>query len=214
MVLSLSPEEYDGWYDSPRGKWIANTEFRLLVDRLNVDYGSTLLDAGCGTGYFSRRFADRGLRVYGVDSDANMLAYAKSHSIGIDYIQASMIQLPFCDKSYDTVTALTSLCFINNPIDAIKELIRVSKRYVVLGLLNRQSLLYKKKYGKGAYQGARWDSVSDIKTWLNTFTTKHKVHIRTAIFIPDGNRIARYTESWLPGILPCGGFIAVLIDVE
>lgn len=27
----MTPEQYDAWYSSPRGRWIGELEFRLLV---------------------------------------------------------------------------------------------------------------------------------------------------------------------------------------
>jgi 2-polyprenyl-3-methyl-5-hydroxy-6-metoxy-1,4-benzoquinol methylase len=39
-------------------------------------HDANLLDVGCGTGHFSRRFAAAGLCVTGIDSDEAMLAFA------------------------------------------------------------------------------------------------------------------------------------------
>ena len=56
----MTPAEYDAWYDSPRGRWIGETEFRLLQRLLALRPGETLLDVGCGSGWFTRRFAAAG----------------------------------------------------------------------------------------------------------------------------------------------------------
>jgi hypothetical protein len=74
-----SPEHYDSWCRTPRGAWIGEVEFRQLVDLLRPRPGESLLDVGCGTGWFSRRFArEAGLRVTGIDPDAQWLAFAQS----------------------------------------------------------------------------------------------------------------------------------------
>ena len=61
---------YDAWYHTPRGRWIGEVEYRLLHRMLARVPDATLLDVGCGTGYFTRRFAqDAGLRVTGLGPD-------------------------------------------------------------------------------------------------------------------------------------------------
>jgi len=60
----MTPAEYDAWYDSPRGRWIGESEWRGICRHLDLAPGSTLLDVGCGTGWFSRRLANAGLQVH------------------------------------------------------------------------------------------------------------------------------------------------------
>jgi len=67
---------YDAWYETARGRWIGDTEYRLLHRVLAPSPGDSLLDVGCGSGHFTRRFARGGLRVTGLDPDAGMLRSA------------------------------------------------------------------------------------------------------------------------------------------
>ncbi|WP_203566463.1 SAM-dependent methyltransferase [Aestuariimicrobium ganziense] len=48
-----------------------------LVDVLDLDEGSTLLDLGCGPGLYANRLAARGVRVTGVDVSGSSLAHAR-----------------------------------------------------------------------------------------------------------------------------------------
>jgi 2-polyprenyl-3-methyl-5-hydroxy-6-metoxy-1,4-benzoquinol methylase len=57
----MTAAEYDAWYRTPRGEWIGETEYRLLGKLLAARPHETLIDVGCGTGYFTRRFALEGL---------------------------------------------------------------------------------------------------------------------------------------------------------
>lgn len=211
--MNITPQEYDNWYATPRGRWISDREFALLMKLLHPFPGARLLDLGCGTGHFSRRFARAGLQVTGVDPDPAMLDYARQQPGDIDYLEAEAEALPFADEYFDYSSAVTSLCFVSDPVTALQELWRVSKQGIVLGLLHRHSRLSRQKAGRGAYAGARWDNHSDVLDWLvRAGIAPRKVVQRTAIFFPSGNLLARFAERVLPGRLPRGGFLAVYLD--
>ena len=207
----MNPSEYEAWYETARGSWIAGREFGLMMRLLAPPAGSTLLDVGCGTGHFSRRFAAVGQRVTGLDPDAAMLDYARRLGGGVDYLRGTATALPLTDGAYDFVTGVTSLCFIVETPDALREMWRVARRAVLLGLLNRRSLLYRQKRGRGAYRGARWDAPVEARHWARQLEPAPRVTIRSAIFLPGGGAFARATEAVLPGTLPWGAFLAVVL---
>lgn len=207
-MAAMKPNEYEAWYETARGRWIAGREFDLMMRLLHPPAGATLLDVGCGTGHFSRRFAAAGLHVTGLDPDAAMLDYARGRGGGINYLSGTGTALPFDDNSFDYVTAVTSLCFIAEAPQALREMWRVTRGAVLLGLLNRHSLLYRQKHGHGAYRGARWDRPADVQHWAQSLVPAPRVTMRSVIFLPGGGALARAAEVLLPGVLPWGGFLA------
>lgn len=213
----MKPQEYDQWYDTPRGRWIGETEFALLYELLAPRPRETLLDVGCGTGWFTRRFAERdGLQVTGLDPSEERLNYARSRARQINWLEGDACKLPFVDSSFDTIVSVTALCFIADWPRALSEMVRVARRRVVLGLLNRNSLLHLQKGrqgGSGSYRGAHWHTASEVHTALANLPTRN-VQVRSAIFLPPGSGFARTLEQVLPNRLLFGGFLAVSGDVE
>ena len=46
----INPVEYEAWYHTQRGSWIADHEFKLMMNMLKLQPNDHLLDVGCGTG--------------------------------------------------------------------------------------------------------------------------------------------------------------------
>lgn len=208
----MSPEQYDAWYRTPRGAWIGEIEYRLLCEALALLPGETLLDVGCGTGYFTRRFARDGLTVTGVDIDSAMLDFARTHAAaGERYLPGDDRRLPYPDRSFDICVSTTALCFVREESQALAEMLRVTRRRIAIGLLNRYSLLYLQKGrhgGQGAYQGARWHTMTEADTLVAALPA-HDVTLSTAVFLPGGGDCAQVLERWVPRGLPLGAFLVV-----
>jgi len=205
--------EYDAWYDTPRGRWIGEREFRLSRSLLCAAPGATVLDVGSGTGYFSRRFLGEGYRLTALDPDMEALRFA-SHKTPVimSQVNGSALALPFADEQFDHAIAMTSLCFIDKPAQALAELYRVSRHSCLLGLLNRHSLLYVQKANKGAYRGARWDTCADISRWLSQLGISRVPVCRSAVFLPSGGIVSRRVETLIPDRLLFGAFLAVAVN--
>ena len=211
-VLTVDAAAYDAWYDTARGAWIGTTEFRLLSRLLQGRPGDTLLDVGCGTGWFTRHFAEEGLLATGLDPNLDWLAFARAHSPpAVRWVAGDARALPFPDHSFDRVISVAALCFVEDERQAVTEIVRVARRRFAIGWLNRTSLLYAQKGrsgGRGAYHGARWHRPDDL---LHVFSglAVRRLTVRSAIFLPGGDRMARTLERLLPHTLPWGGLVVV-----
>jgi ubiquinone/menaquinone biosynthesis C-methylase UbiE len=212
----MNPADYDAWYNTPRGCWIGEVELALLWQLLAPAQEGQVLDVGCGTGWFTRQLAARlPGKVVGLDLDPAMLAYARSRGGGIPYLEGDALSLPFPNASMDAVVSVTSLCFVANWQRALAEMVRVARRRIVLGLLNRHSLLYLQKGlrgGSGAYRGAHWHTQDEVLRALADLPVTN-VQTPTAVFLPSGTPSARWLENNLPAHLSMGGFLAVAADV-
>jgi len=206
----MDPAKYDAWYRTRKGAWISERETRLLLRLLRPSPGMSLLDVGSGTGHFTRRFADFGLRVTGLEPDPEILRFARHKHRDLPFTQAHALNLPFPEQSFDFVAAVTSLCFVAKPELALNGMWRTARRGIVVGLLNRKSLLYRQKAGKGGYAGARWDTLTTAREWESCLDPlPRSMRWGTGVFLPYGSLTARALEHVLPHGLPWGPFLAV-----
>ena len=203
----MDAADYDAWYDTPRGRWIGETEFALAARLLAPAPGSSLLDVGCGTGWFTRCFAAAGLRATGLDPNPGWLDYARrSSGPAIDWVEGDARALPFSEASFDHVVSIAALCFIDDERTALAEIVRVTRRRFAVGWLNRASLLYRRKAGRGAYAGARWHTAAEVRALFDGLPVR-RLTIRSAVFLPGGGGAARVLEPVLPARLPYGALL-------
>jgi len=71
------PERYDRWFETSVGKAVLKYETELILELLRPGRGERILDAGSGTGIFTREFIARGAKVVGLDISLAMLVYAE-----------------------------------------------------------------------------------------------------------------------------------------
>lgn len=67
--------------------------------------GAYLLDIGCGPGLYTKRFAERGLQVTGMDFSERSIAYAREHDTGSDYVLMDYLQMDYTD-AFDMITII------------------------------------------------------------------------------------------------------------
>ncbi len=211
-MTTLSAAEYDAWYASKRGAWIGKVEYQLLLDRLQPQACESLLDVGCGTGWFTRQFAQiDGLNVTGLDINQQSLHYARLQDPHSHYLQGDARALPFADKTFDRSVSVTALCFVDNWPLAIQEMIRVTRSRFAIALLNRNGLLWREKGqrgGQGAYRGAHWHTIDELRSAFDNLPVQ-QVEYHSAVFLPSGSEEAQQVETLLSNDLDWGSFLVV-----
>jgi tocopherol O-methyltransferase len=90
---------------------------RVLADRVRIQPGERVLDAGCGVGGSSLWLAtERGAEVVGITLAARQASMARSHAVErhltdrVRFEVADFTATPFPDASFDVVWAVESLC--------------------------------------------------------------------------------------------------------
>jgi len=208
----MSPADYNAWYDTPRGAWIGETEFALARRELAIHPGETLLDVGCGTGWFTRHFAADGLISTGLDPNPEWLIYARARSdSSIRWVDGDAQHLPFAGEQFDRVLSIAALCFVADERQAVAEILRVTRRRFAIGWLNRASLLYRQKADSGAYRGATWHTVGEVRSFFAGLPVKN-LSLTSAVFLPGGSPVAKAMERLLPNRLPWGALLIAAGD--
>lgn len=100
-----------------------------LFKRLDtLDNNLTILDAGCGEGYISRKLASQGHDVSGIDISGPLIEYAKELVTTETYQVCDVMNLPFENETFDAVVSNFLLMELEQPELAIQELSRVLKK--------------------------------------------------------------------------------------
>jgi SAM-dependent methyltransferase len=87
----------------------------LLVDRLGVGAGETVLDLACGTGNAAIPAAQAGGRVTGLDITPEMLDVARHRAaaagVEVEWVEGDAEDLPFDDRNFDVVLSTFGCMF-------------------------------------------------------------------------------------------------------
>ncbi len=115
---------------------------RLMLRLMPRRPGRSVLDVGCGDGYLCERLTGLGFEtVVGADLAGSRIAYARNRYPRVRFAQSDACRLPFADGQFDVVTCGEVLEHLTDPEQAMRELARVSRRYVVCTTPYRESLI-------------------------------------------------------------------------
>jgi len=116
----------------------------------------SLLEVGCGSGYYSEVFADLvpgAVSYTGIDYSEAMIARARSNYPSVTFEVADATRLPHQDNAFDIVFNGVSLMHIIEYPAAIREAARVAGRYCVLHtvpVFDDHQTTYLSKFAYGA----------------------------------------------------------------
>ena len=207
-------EKYESWYGTSQGQRADRLERALLAKMLKtLRHVSTVLEVGCGTGHFTRWLEGEGLWTVGLDISSAMLVEARRTASQGSYVRGDGLALPFPDHSFDLVTFITALEFIAKPEEALSEAGRVARRGVLIGGLNRHSLLALQRRWQSLWRPTIYDqahlfTVGELKRLARKALGEHLAGAswRTTL-LP---RVWSCTDS----SLPWGAFLAMLLELE
>ncbi|MFC1571227.1 class I SAM-dependent methyltransferase [Candidatus Margulisiibacteriota bacterium] len=113
------------------GKLVAS-EKKAIISLLPDLNGKTVIDLGCGAGFYAKIASERGARVVGVDLSSSMVQRARK--IVKDVIEASITTVSF-QQAFDVALCCGSLEFIADQKGAIANVASLLKRNGLLIIL-------------------------------------------------------------------------------
>ncbi|MCP3677026.1 MAG: class I SAM-dependent methyltransferase [Deltaproteobacteria bacterium] len=113
-------------FDSVMNMYDTEKRVRIVYDELLSDdiRGKKLLDAGCGTGWFSKKAAELEAEVYSSDIGTNLLKVV-ADKCDSRKVTGDLLALPFLPDTFSIVVCSEAIEHTINPAHAFTELVRV-----------------------------------------------------------------------------------------
>lgn len=216
-------EQYENWFRSDLGQSVFTLQKDLLLKVWAPVSPQRVLEVGCGSGIFLEWISSLGHMVSGVDPSGLGIELARKRLGGVAGLQRGFAEdLPFSDNEFDTVALITSLEFVDDPAKALHEAMRVARRTVLLGVLNKYSIgrvhnFLEKFWKDSLYTNARFFSVFELKKMARRALCRQSPIVwRTSMAFPlPFLRYMHFMErSAFFQRFPFGHFIAMRIDLR
>lgn len=182
-IFDQEAARYDAWYSTTLGQVIFAAEvaaLRPLLDGLPHPW----LEVGVGSGRFASAL---GVEV-GIDPAVGALALALSRDTQVAAARGEA--LPFPDSVFGGVLVVVTLCFVGDPLAALREARRVLQPGggIALGLVLAEGPWGQEYQARAAaghpyYRRAHFFSRTDLASLLAA-ADLHPVRVRSALFGP------------------------------
>ncbi|MEM4218087.1 MAG: class I SAM-dependent methyltransferase [Candidatus Methanomethylicaceae archaeon] len=170
----------------------------------------TILDVGCGNGAFLNSLPD-GYQTIGLDLSQEALKYVKAEAI-----RGNIAALPFKSASFDLITCLEVLEHLPSDgfNEALRELQRVSRKYIIVSVPNDEDLDYSLvicpvcRCRYNPWRHVRSFNSEKVKTLFESFTLLEIKEVGPLEPRPQYNRFLYavyllYKNSYPPSIAVC-----------
>lgn len=118
--------------------------FRNLLILISSKKVNSILDVGCGEGFTLNRLKTNsiGEKLEGIEYSKEAIAIGKKIYPEIKITKGNIYKLPYKDNSFDLVLCTEVLEHLEDPQKGLRELIRVSKKDLVVSVPNEPLFMF------------------------------------------------------------------------
>jgi ubiquinone/menaquinone biosynthesis C-methylase UbiE len=169
--------------------WWQNKRRAVVEALIRQHNSSSLLDVGCAEGLYVRFLSGNRNVSIGMDISQPKLMRAKVHSENAEsvcFVLADACRLPFKDNSFDLVICVDVIRYLADPVEATREIFRVSRKYVIVqsstssGIMSplrfvslrwfpRHHESVRTEFSSAPFEGGLWYISSRLLTKLNRY---------------------------------------------
>jgi 2-polyprenyl-6-hydroxyphenyl methylase/3-demethylubiquinone-9 3-methyltransferase len=182
-------ERFAGEFDSRMSRYDTEKRVRIVFERLLPESlaGRELLDAGSGTGWFSREAVRRGARVTSLDVGPRLLEEV-ARKCDTRRVVGDVCALDFPRDSFDVVVSSEVIEHVAEPRRAVSEMARVLRPGGILALTtpNRRwhfAIALANRIGARPYEGyENWVGWSELRRWVTAEGLAVEAHFGFHLF--------------------------------
>lgn len=168
---------------NPIQKFLIDNFYSSLISLVKPLSPKTILDAGCGEGFTMDKLSKNGIgeKTEGVEYSKEAILLGEKLFPNLTFRQGSVYELPYKDKSFDLVVCTEVLEHLEEPARALREMLRVSKKYLIISTPNEPFFMMSNflrgknmmQFGNDPEHIQHWTIFSFLK-----LMKKHEVRIR------------------------------------
>jgi len=123
---------------NPAQKFLIDNFYRTVISVLKPIDVKKVLDVGCGEGFTLNKFQEEGIgeKLTGIDYSDDALELGAKIYPQLELKKGDIYDIKEKNNSYDLVIATEVLEHLEYPEKALKELIRISSKYLLLSVPN------------------------------------------------------------------------------
>lgn len=153
---------------NPAQKYLIERFYTVLLEEAKKVKPSSILDVGCGEGFTLKKLEDAGIgkELEGVDFLDTAIHLGRKQFPQFTFKQGNIYALPYKDNSFDLLICSEVLEHLEHPDEALKELFRVTKKYVLFSVPNEPWFMT-----SNFLRGKNWSRMGNDIEHINHWTS-------------------------------------------
>jgi 2-polyprenyl-3-methyl-5-hydroxy-6-metoxy-1,4-benzoquinol methylase len=154
-------------HKNPIQRFLLGNFFKNLVNLTKTKTVDSILDVGCGEGFTLNRLKENGIgkKLEGIEYLQAAIDLGKKMYPDIKITMGTIYELPYKDNEFDLVLCTEVLEHLEEPQKALKELVRVSKKYLVISVPNEPFFMFAQ-----LIRGKNWSRFGNDIEHINHWT--------------------------------------------